>query len=96
MIAKVSLVGTIFAAKVCSRALESKTTGVNDVVTAGVNGEIVPIRDLHTIAGAIFTWRDKVLSDSWEPRALLDIGQFSFEHFAQVFVQQLRIIGLAV
>jgi glycosyltransferase involved in cell wall biosynthesis len=71
-------------------------TGANDVVTPGVNGEIVPIRDPNSIAEAIFTWRDKVLSDSWEPRPLLDMRQFSFEHFAQVFVRQLRTIGLAI
>jgi starch synthase len=70
-------------------------TGANDAVIPGINGEVVPVRDPPAIAQAIMVWRDKVFSDSWEPRPLLDIKQFSFEHFAQRFMQQLRTIGLA-
>lgn len=70
-------------------------TGANDVVTPGVNGEIVPIRDSRAIAEGVFAWRDKVLSPAWKPRPLLDVGQFSFEYFAQAFLQQIKTMGLA-
>jgi alpha-maltose-1-phosphate synthase len=68
--------------------------GSNDFVTPGVNGEVVPIRDPHAIAEAVLVWCNKVLSSSWEPRRLLNVEQFSFEHFEQVFVKQLKAIGL--
>lgn len=75
-------------------SIVTPNTGVNDVVTPGVNGEIVPVRDPSAIAEAILSLRDKVFSPSWEPRSLLDTAQFSFKHFAEVFTEQLRTIGL--
>jgi glycosyltransferase involved in cell wall biosynthesis len=76
-------------------AIVTQNTGVNDWIVSEANGQVVPIRDARAIAEAVFTWRDKVFSPSWEPQHLLDIRQFSFEHFAQAFVHQLKAIGLA-
>jgi glycosyltransferase involved in cell wall biosynthesis len=69
-------------------------TGADELVTAGVNGEIVPIRDPNAIAAAIFALGDKVTSGSWKPCSLLDPSKLSFDHFSEVFVQQLKTIGL--
>jgi glycosyltransferase involved in cell wall biosynthesis len=76
-------------------AITTLNTGASDFIVPGVNGEIVPIRDARAIAEAILLWRDKVLSPTWERRPLLDTRMFSFESFAQVFLQQLKTISLA-
>jgi glycosyltransferase involved in cell wall biosynthesis len=75
-------------------AITTLNTGASDFIVPGVNGEIVPIRDAQAIASAVLAWRDRILSVAWKPRPLLDTRVFSFEHFAQVFLQQLKRIDL--
>ena len=70
-------------------------TGASDLIVTGKNGEVVPIRDSRAIADAVLAWNEKVLSPSWNPSPLLEPNRFSFENFAQVFLEQLKSIGLA-
>ena len=88
------LVRTACEAMACGLpAIVTPNTGINDFVESGVNGEVVPIRDPKAIAEAVFKWADKILSPDWQPRALLDTKVFSFEHFENEFIGQLRAIG---
>lgn len=75
-------------------AIVTPNTGVNDWITSGQNGEIVPIRDAGAIAEAILKWSDRVRSTVPRQNMLPDPEQFSFAHFEQNFLTQLYERGI--
>jgi glycosyltransferase involved in cell wall biosynthesis len=64
-------------------------TGANDVVTPGINGEIVPICHSRALADAVLAWGERILRGDWQPRRLVDPTLLSFEHFEKTFLDQL-------
>jgi len=85
------LVRTACEAMACGLpVMLTPNTGANDLVQPGVNGEVVPIRDPQAMADAILKWADKILSDDWQPRVLLNTEKLSFESFEATFLGQLR------
>jgi glycosyltransferase involved in cell wall biosynthesis len=68
--------------------------GANDLVTPGVSGEIVPIRDPQAMADAILKWADKILASGYQPRVTINPELLTFEHFETTFIGQLQRLGL--
>jgi glycosyltransferase involved in cell wall biosynthesis len=69
--------------------ITTPNTGASDLIRAGENGEIVPIRDPQAIADAVLRW--------WERRRAADAPPISFDptslsvaHFEAEFLSQLR------
>jgi len=75
--------------------ITTPNTGASDLIQPNVNGEVVPIRDPQAIADAVFKWADKILSQNWQPRVLVDADLLSFGHFEREFIGQLQALGLA-
>jgi len=69
-------------------------TGVNDIVTPGQNGEVVPIRDPQAIAEAILKWGDHAMNASDKPRCSFDRNLLSAEQFERRFLDQLEGLGM--
>ena len=59
-----------------------------------MNGEVVPIRDPQATAEAILKWADLLMSDAAPPRPRIDVQEFSFDHFQNLFLGQLQRLGL--
>src|SRR5437764_711848 len=75
---KDGLAFTVMEALACGLpVITTPNTGASDLIQPGVNGEIVPIRGPQAIADAILKWSDKILSDNWRPRVLLDAEKLS-------------------
>ena len=68
--------------------------GANDLVTPGVSGEIVPIRDPQAMADAILKWAEIILAPGYQPRVTINKELLTFEHFEKTFIGQLRQLGL--
>ena len=75
-------------------AIVTPNSGVNDIITSGANGEVVPIRDPQAIADAILKWSDRVRSSEPRRSMLTDPEKFSFENFNRCFLRQLYDKGL--
>jgi glycosyltransferase involved in cell wall biosynthesis len=75
-------------------AIVTPNTGVNDWITSGQNGEVVPIRDSQAIAEAVFKWADRACSPEPRHSMLPDPKEFSFSHFEQNFLEQLYEKGI--
>lgn len=69
-------------------------TGASDLIEAGINGAVVPIRDPQAIAEAVLKWGDRVMSPDWRPRRLVNAEKISFAHFEKEFLGQLEDKGL--
>jgi glycosyltransferase involved in cell wall biosynthesis len=69
-------------------------TGINDWITPGQNGEVVPIRDPQAIADAILKWSDRVRSTAPRQSMLPRPEEFSFAHFKENFIDQLYEKGI--
>ena len=76
-------------------SIVTPNTGINDWITSGRNGEIVPIRDAGAIADAVLKWADRVCSAEPRCNLLPDPHVFSFVNFAKSFWAQLSDKGLA-
>lgn len=86
---------TVTEAMACGLpAIITPNTGASDLIHPGVNGEVVPIRDPQSIAGATLKWADKILSPDWEPRILIEPRLLSFDRFETQFLEQLRSAGV--
>lgn len=68
-------------------------TGSNDLVSEGVNGSIVPIRDPQAIADAILMWWQKIQEGTYSFDAF-DTNVLSEETFATAFERQLAALHL--
>jgi alpha-maltose-1-phosphate synthase len=75
-------------------AIVTQNTGVNDWVVSNKNGEVVPTRDGVAIADAILKWSNRVCSTEPRRNMLPKPEEFSFSHFEQSFLAQLRNKGL--
>lgn len=74
--------------------ITTPNTGASDLVTSGVSGEVVPIRDSPAIAEAALKWADRVMSANEAPRRLIDPKQLSVQSFEEKFLGQLTNLGL--
>lgn len=74
-------------------AVVSEHTGAKDLVTPGVNGEIVPIRDPQALAAAIVACHERQLLNG-PPQTNELQEKLSFATFEQRFADHLRRIGL--
>jgi len=63
-------------------------TGSNDLVTEGVNGSVVPIRDPQAIADAVLFWRQKI-KDGDDVSGAFDANLLSTATFETTLAQQL-------
>ncbi len=87
---------TVVEALACGLpVITTPNTGASELITPGVNGEIVPIRDPKAIAEGVFAWAERILAPDWRPKVLIDPCLLSFEHFERVFLGQLRELKLA-
>ena len=68
--------------------------GANDLVTPGVSGEVVPIRDPQAMADAILKWADKILAPGYQPRVTINQELLTMEYFEKTFIGQLQKLGL--
>ncbi len=75
-------------------AILTPNTGANDWITSGHNGEVVPIRDASALAESILKWADRVRSPEPRRNMLPNPEEFSFAHFEECFLDQLRNKGL--
>jgi glycosyltransferase involved in cell wall biosynthesis len=71
-------------------AIVTPNTGASDLVTQGVSGSIVAIRDPAQIAAAVLEWWERLRNRAEPPSRLLDPERVSFESFARDFIGQLR------
>jgi glycosyltransferase involved in cell wall biosynthesis len=86
---------TVLEALACGLpAVTTPNTGASDYIQAGVNGEVVPIRDPQAIAETVFKWAEKILAPGWQPRIQTNLEPLSFEHFEKTFIGQLRALGM--
>jgi len=73
--------------------ITTKNTGASDLIEAGKNGEVVPIRDPEAIAEAVLNWWSKIR----EGRRLQNMQQIrtllSFESFEETIVNHLAAVG---
>jgi glycosyltransferase involved in cell wall biosynthesis len=70
-------------------------SGINDHITEGVNGSIVPIRDPEATAAAILSWWEKIRRGEHDPRdSAMNREALSFETFSNNLLRHLRSIGL--
>ena len=70
-------------------------TGINEFLTPGISGTVVPMRDPAAIADAAFQWWERIQEKRDEaPQVLLDANIFSFSHFADVFLGHLKNLAL--
>jgi len=67
-------------------------TGSNDLVSEGVNGSVVPIRDPQAIADAILFWWQKIKDDNYFPGAF-DATRLSHDTFETTLEHQLASLG---
>jgi glycosyltransferase involved in cell wall biosynthesis len=89
------LVRTALEAMACGLpAILTPHCGANDFIQPGKNGEVVPIRDPHATAEAILKWADILMSSSEPRQPCIDSREVSFEHFENLFLGELRRIGL--
>lgn len=87
---------TVSEAMACGLpAILSVNTGASDSVQPGISGEIVPIRDPQAVADAVLKWAEVVMQPGYQPRTMIDPQLLSFGHFAKIFIEQLRDLGLA-
>ena len=68
-------------------------TGSNDLVTEGVNGSVVPIRDPQAIADAILAWWQKIQDGTYAFDAF-DPALLSRETFEATLERQLASLNL--
>jgi glycosyltransferase involved in cell wall biosynthesis len=87
------LVRTACEAMACGlQVVVTPNTGANDFVQAGMNGEVVPIRDSQAIAEAILQCWER--SQNGPPSNVAEIhAQLSPERFERTLLEQLRRIG---
>jgi glycosyltransferase involved in cell wall biosynthesis len=89
------MVRTALEAMACGLpVILTPNTGTSDFVQPGVNGEVVPIRDVPAISEAILKWADRLLSERERPAISLNREMLSFERFECSFLRQLTEIGL--
>jgi starch synthase len=70
-------------------------SGINDHITEGMNGSIVPIRDPEATAAAILSWWEKIRRGEHDPRdSVMNREALSFETFSNNLLRHLRSIGL--
>ena len=70
-------------------AILTPNTGANDFIQPGLNGEVVPIRDLQAIADAVFKRAEIILSPGCQPRVTMNKDLLTFEHFERTFTGRL-------
>ena len=88
------LVRTALEAMACGLPVVlTPNTGASDFVQAGVNGEVVPIRDPRAIAEAALEWGDKRLAGEIADNSAV-AERLSPATFEAEFLRQLREIGL--
>ena len=88
------LVRTALEAIACGlQVVLTSHCGANDFVVPGVNGEVVPIRDAERLAEAILLCWERIQKGRATDNSNI-IARFSFDRFAQDFLEQLRLIGL--
>ena len=88
------LVRTAIEAMACGLpAVLTPNTGANDFIHAGVNGDVVPIRDPQAIAEATLRWGERVLAGETIDNSALRT-HLSFDAFKAEFLGQLRTLGL--
>ena len=89
------LVRTALEAMACGlQVVLTPNCGANDFVSAGVNGEVVPIRDPSATAEAILKCWERVRSGQRVSIGNL-ASELSFDSFEKQFITQLKQIGLA-
>ena len=87
---------TVVEALACGvPVITTPNTGASELVTPGVNGEVVPIRDAAAIAEAVFKWADPILSGVERAQIPYDTSRHTLEVFEKEFIGQLRSLGLA-
>jgi glycosyltransferase involved in cell wall biosynthesis len=64
-------------------------TGSNDLVTEGLNGSVVPIRDPKAIADAILSWWARIQNGTYSPGNNFDPTRLSRTTFEATLEQQL-------
>ena len=69
-------------------------TGSNDLVTEGINGSVVPIRDPQAIADAILAWWQKIQDGTFVPGHAFDPARLSRSAFEATLEQQLSTLGI--
>lgn len=67
-------------------AITTSNTGASDLVRDGVNGSIVPLRDPEALVQAVLFWQEKLRSDSWQARPLVDGHLLDFTHFEKTLL----------
>jgi glycosyltransferase involved in cell wall biosynthesis len=88
------LVRTACEAMACGLpAILTAHTGANDLLTPGVSGDIVPIRDPKALTEAVLKWADIVMQPGYKPTVTIDKTLLSFEHFEKTFIGQLKDLG---
>ena len=73
--------------------ITTRNTGASDLIRAGENGEIVPIRDPQAIADAILRWWEHIRMGGTPP-IQFDKTVLGFPQFKCEFLSQLRERGL--
>jgi glycosyltransferase involved in cell wall biosynthesis len=71
----------------------TENTGANDLLTPGVSGEIVPLRDAPATAEAILAWWERIASGVRVPSSAIH-ERLSFGTFAEEFLRQLADVGV--
>jgi len=74
--------------------ITTPNTGASDLITRGLNGEIVPICDARSIADGILKWADTILAKNGPLPAKFDRQILSPDRFADTFLEQLRELKL--
>lgn len=87
------LVRTAIEAMACGLPVVlTPNTGANDFVQAGINGDVVPIRDPQAIAEAALHWGERCLTGERIDNSALRT-RLSFDTFKADFIGQLRSLG---
>ena len=88
------LVRTAIEAMACGLPVVlTPNTGANDFVHAGINGDVVPIRDPQAIAEAALRWGERCLKGEMIDNSTLRT-RLSFDTFKADFLGQLRTLAL--
>ena len=74
--------------------ITTPNTGASDLIRAGENGEVVPIRDPAAIAAAVLKWWAKIREGQHRPEAADQQSQLNVEHFDRTVVGHLSALGI--
>lgn len=73
--------------------ITTRNTGASDLVQAGKNGDVVPIRDPEAIANAVLNWWSKIRKERQPQNAEQTRALLSFETFERTIMEHLAASG---